>query len=336
MKKVSHDVSSDFGEVQLEFKIRQELTGITEMYTWENWVEFCLKKFRLEYRNSTYIHYSGILAKWVTPYWKGFTLDEITTENVHDVVFILNQNISSALRRNIHKSLRRVLNIAVEEGQLDRNPAVGVRVRVPAAYQSVLSKSEIDVLLKEAKLSDHKFYEIWAMAILTGMRSGELYALNWNDINFDSGKISINKAWTSKNGFGSTKTAKNRVVPMSKACRQLLQELKLKTGNTDFVLPRFWEWDKGCMARSLRDFCESIAITSVKFHDLRATFITQMLMNGVALAKVMAIVGHASLKTTQGYLRLCGKEVEGATEMLGVDLPTLGAPGDVIEVDFRP
>lgn len=64
-------------------------------------------------------------------------------------------------------------------------------------------------------------------------------------------------------------------------------------------------------------------ITSVKFHDLRATFITQLLKQGVALARVMAIVGHSELKTTQGYLRLCGQDLAGATEELGIKLPSL-------------
>ena len=57
-----------------------------------------------------------------------------------------------------------------------------------------------------------------------------------------------------------------------------------------------------------------------------------MLNNGVPLSKVMAIVGHSSLKTTQGYLRLCGKDVEGATESLAVSLPEeVPVEGKVIE-----
>lgn len=47
-----------------------------------------------------------------------------------------------------------------------------------------------------------------------------------------------------------------------------------------------------------------------------------MLNNGVPLSKVMAIVGHSSLKTTQGYLRLSGKDIEGATEDLNIQVPT--------------
>ncbi|MBX3042041.1 MAG: tyrosine-type recombinase/integrase, partial [Bdellovibrionaceae bacterium] len=74
-------------------------------------------------------------------------------------------------------------------------------------------------------------------------------------------------------------------------------------------------------ARITREFCAAIGITPVKFHDLRATFITNLLARGESLARVMAIVGHSQIKTTNGYLRKAGVDVQGATEKLGYDLP---------------
>ncbi|MGZ3662635.1 MAG: tyrosine-type recombinase/integrase, partial [Bdellovibrionota bacterium] len=73
-------------------------------------------------------------------------------------------------------------------------------------------------------------------------------------------------------------------------------------------------------------FCSALGITAVKFHDLRATFITNLLARGESLARVMAIVGHRELKTTNGYLRKAGVEVLGATERLGYK-----RPGDIAQ-----
>ena len=85
----------------------------------------------------------------------------------------------------------------------------------------------------------------------------------------------------------------------------------------DFVLPRIREWRLGFQAKALGDFCEALGITRVKFHDLRATFITGMLSEGVPLVKVMAIVGHSEVSTTNEYLRLAGVDIkEGMTEKL--------------------
>ena len=64
-----------------------------------------------------------------------------------------------------------------------------------------------------------------------------------------------------------------------------------------------------------------LGITSVKFHDLRATFITQLLLKGVSLAQVMAVVGHTQIKTTNVYLRVLGCDLDGVTDKLGVTLP---------------
>ena len=96
---------------------------------------------------------------------------------------------------------------------------------------------------------------------------------------------------------------------------------KSKVTWDDFVLPRLWRWGQGGQATVLRDFCEIIGITSVRFHDLRASFITNMLAQGVPLVKVMAIVGHSRMTTTDGYLRLAGVGLEGTTNQLGYSTP---------------
>lgn len=77
----------------------------------------------------------------------------------------------------------------------------------------------------------------------------------------------------------------------------------------------------GTASKVTKDFCGALGITPVKFHDLRATFITNLLARGESLARVMAIVGHRELKTTNGYLRKAGVDVLGATERLGYKLP---------------
>ena len=96
----------------------------------------------------------------------------------------------------------------------------------------------------------------------------------------------------------------------------MLQDQRLETGSSKYVLPRSWEWDKGLQARVLRRFCYLHGLPSVKFHTLRACFATQMLRSGVEAAKVMKICGWKELKTMQLYIRLAGIEIQGITENL--------------------
>lgn len=92
---------------------------------------------------------------------------------------------------------------------------------------------------------------------MTGMRSGEMYALKWTDIDLESKLISVTKQWTNKNGIGPTKTQKSRVVPISQDLLGFLKELKLKAeNNSDFVLPRLKEWEHGAQSQVTKEFCD--------------------------------------------------------------------------------
>jgi integrase len=88
-------------------------------------------------------------------------------------------------------------------------------------------------------------------------------------------------------------------------------------------------------AKTLREFCKRIGITSIRFLDLRATFITNLLTEGVALAKVMAIVGHRQIETTDYYLRKAGFDLKDATNALGYEIPTFNDSQVVSLSEFR-
>ena len=67
-------------------------------------------------------------------------------------------------------------------------------------------------------------------------------------------------------------------------------------------------------------FSRGSFLPEVKFHDLRATFITNMLSKGVALNVVMSIIGHRKIATTDVYNRLAGVRVKGSTDKFGYGL----------------
>ena len=123
------------------------------------------------------------------------------------------------------------------------------------------------------------------------------------------------------------------MVPISNELSKFLTELRLRRGGeSEFVLPQLVEWENGEQARITREFCASIGITEIKFHDLRATFITNLLARGEPLARVMSVVGHSQIKTTNGYLRKAGVDVQGATDRLGYNLPVDVAASSVLSL----
>ena len=309
-----------------EFELKRELAKLKEEqvpYRWGEWFQECLRRMKVTNQPSTVINYEKQLNKCVNPHWNNIELHKITRMDVHNIIYEkIDDSINLNTKRWILNMIRRIFQMAVEEGILDRNPTLGMLIKVPEVEQKVLTNTEVEILLKEASITNHMFYPIWAVALMTGMRSGELFALKWTDIDFDAKIISVNKQWTNKSGFGPTKSRKNRIVPISSELLKFLKKYKLQNlTKNEFILPHHPEWENGMQAQVLRDFCQAIGITPVKFHDLRATFITNLLARGESLARVMSIVGHSQLKTTNCYLRKAGVDVQGGTEKLGYGLP---------------
>ncbi len=309
----------------LEFELRRELSILKEesvALKWGEWVHECLAVMKINSRPSTLYSYEKTLTKWVNRHWNQIEINRIDKRLVHELLFeSMPSGTSQHTRKYVLKIIKRVFQMAVDHGKLDRNPCLGMMIKTPEPEKKVLTNEEARILLSEAKITNHRFYPIWIMALFTGMRSGELYALRWSDVNLDEGIIHVSRSWSSKNGFSSTKNQKTRQVPISSELLHFLKEYKLQRKTEEFVLPHLTEWTRGDAAEVTRNFCKSLNLTDIRFHDLRATFITNLLSRGESLARVMAVVGHSDMETTNVYLRKAGIELKGATDKLGYAIP---------------
>jgi integrase len=309
----------------LEFEFKRELARLREEKVherWSEWVKECLGLMKIKYRPSTLYSYEKTVNKWINKIWDKKELREISNRDVHELIFErLPADVTLHTRKYVLKIVKRIFQMAMDHGKIDRNPCHGMTVKVPESDRKVFTSKEVEIFLNEAKATEHRFYSIWVVALFTGMRSGELYALKWTDVDLEGRIISVNKSWSSKNGFTSTKNQKTRVVPVSEQLLGFLKGLRMQRGTEEFVLPHLTEWSRGDAAEVTGKFCKSLGITPIKFHDLRATFITSLLARGESLARVMAIVGHADMETTNVYLRKAGIELKDGTEKLGFKVP---------------
>ena len=196
----------------------------------------------------------------------------------------------------------------------------------------ILSTDEILKLVDEAIRRKHPWRHIWAAALLTGMRSGELLALSWQDVDLDKRMMRVSKSYElSKKIIKSTKAGYWRDVPIGDDLMRVLEELRPITGQGEFVLPRIANWETGTQAHVLRSFCKEIGITSIRFHTLRACFATQLLRSGVEAVKVMKVCGWRDLSTMQRYVRYAGIEVMGVTDKISV-LPPIDPTQKVVSL----
>jgi integrase len=247
--------------------------------------------------------------------------------NSFDVREVLNQLKANGGTYDFLKRMKNMLGQIFVFGMerrlikgIDRSPTFGIQLGKPEEKRpEILTLAEIRKLLSSAKQMQHPWYHHWALALLTGMRSGELFALLWTDIDWENSALTVSKSYDSRfNVTKSTKAGYWRTVPISSELRALLSEIKLQAGDRPHVLPRHRMWQMGLQAQELRKFCLGLGIPSVRFHALRACFATQLIRNGVPPIQIQKICGWRDLKTMQRYIRMAGIEVIGATEALKV------------------
>ncbi len=338
VSKRKRGLTSEREAKQVEFELKSELRQLCSSvpsWKWGNWKTEILSRVEMKFKKATLQNYESYIKKWVPKKWDNLSLNQITSKEIYEAIELTKPHLSPVSQHTFLKILKRIFQEALEGGIISSNPAKGISLKVPESSKKVLNTSEVDELLKNAKDYRHRFYPIWCLAVKTGMRSGEMYALTWGDVDFERNLISINKQWTKKDGLTDTKNHENRLVPISSDLKNFLFELKKDSSSADSVLPHLTEWTNGEQAAVLKEFCKAINLPQVKFHDLRATFITNMLSQGVALVKVMSIVGHKKMETTDIYLRLAGVDIKGATEALSYSLPTPTSEENVISVNFQ-
>jgi integrase len=267
--------------------------------------------------------YYSMMKKWFVFNWEK-PASELGRGDVRKVLARLEEaGCSKSFQAKVKHTVNKIYLWAIEEGYIKgitASPAYGIKIdRKAEKVPEILTLPEVRKFLDAAKTLEHPWYHTWAVALLTGCRNGELFALSWDDVDFDKNLIRVSKSYnTRRREVKSTKAGYWRTVPINTDLRTILLELKAKSEGRKEVLPRLSSWDKGSQASVLRTFLISIGLPSVRFHTLRACFATILLQDGVAPATVMKMCGWRDLDTMARYLRLAGIDESGATNNLKI------------------
>lgn len=272
---------------------------------------------------ATVENYKLCLDAHTLPMWGNRPIDEILPDEIRKLIKERLADKSKSHQKSMLKFMRGVFDYAVETGHLPRSPVPFMQFRFEAKLKRVLNETQATLLLEKAKQYAHEWYAHWSMALYTGMRNEELYALTWLNVDFENRLIFVREVWTKKGGFKAiTKNGHDRVVEIAHPLVAVLKELKLKDPTSPFVLPRIEEWTKGRQAEILRLFMMGLNMEPISFHALRASWATLMLSKGVAPVKVMKMGGWLSLKTLEDhYVRLSGVDIKGMTDKLNLHDP---------------
>lgn len=299
---------------------RREGQGKTWLEIMDAWKQYYTVEDLNRYSDATIMDYYSLLNKW-THHLKKKPINEIKrSEFLHAINLIKKERSikhTAKLKDAIKAIYKWSIDYQIARG-LNDDAICGLSVsRKVMVRTEILHEAQIVKLMAEASRQNHPWYEIWGMALFTGLRSGEMRALRWSDIDFEQKMLNVTKSICQKtNKTKETKTGESRSLPLNDQSIKLLAQLKPKTFDTGYVFPRISQWESGGQAQVLRVFCESIGVPSVCFHSLRACFATQLLMNGVGLNVVQVMGGWRDTATMKHYNRLAGVEIKGATSSL--------------------
>jgi integrase len=209
--------------------------------------------------------------------------------------------------RKYYGSLAAAFEKAVQWNFLETNPFR--KVPKPKGRElAPLFLTESDFRIFLTAVEDKDFRDLCITGLLSGLRLSELTALQWNDVDFISKVIYVKNT-----GTFTTKTRKNRVVPMSDALCRLLQDRK---DNIRFECETVFHNRSGKQIREIwvshtfKKYVRKAGLNDkLHFHSLRHSFASALVMSGVSLYAVQKLLGHTTSKTTEIYSHLMPQQL---------------------------
>ena len=253
---------------------------------------------------------SWVLRRHLLPAFGQLPLDRIAPANVHRWFDEYSRTAPGGANQALGL-LRRILNQAVACGHLDTNPAGAVKRNPRPKLTRFLSREEVRRLHRaldryaDAKPSRARQADIIRLLLLTGCRKSEIVTLRRQDIDGDA----LNLA--------DAKSGPRRVV-LNAPARAILE--RQPRSESAYVFPSPFD-----PARPLSSHLplwyqvrREIGIEDVRLHDLRHTFASHAVLQGVPLPVVSRLLGHRNPSMTLRYAHVADREVEAAAERIGV------------------
>ena len=209
------------------------------------------------------------------------------------------KGLSAKTVRNINQVISSAMDFAKDQKLIGSNPTDGCALpKLEHKEMNTLPVDQLTSFLREAKESG--VFELYYIELATGLRRGELLGLKWEDIDLAQGRLRVQRQIARISGevIEAPLKTKNayRTLPLSADAVGVLQEQRKKSGNSPYVFPSptGGPISPDSVLHMLHRVLKRAGLAQVRFHDLRHTFATLALQNGVDIKTVSGMLGHYS------------------------------------------
>ena len=310
----------------------------TGQYTVGRWMDVWYENYaKIKVRPSSHQTYKGYIENHIKPNIGDIPLEKLTTLDLQRLYKTLLANgrvdrleskgqpkgLSPKTVRNIHQILSSALKLAQEQRIILTNPAEGCALpKVEHREMKTLPVEQLQSFLREAK--DSGVFELYYLELATGLRRGELLGLKWEDIDLEHGDLRVRRQIARINGkvVEAPLKTKNayRTLPLAEDTISILNEQKKKVGSSPWVFPSATGGpiSPDSVLHMLHRVLKRAGLPQVRFHDLRHTFATLALQNGVDIKTVSGMLGHFSAGfTLDTYAHVTTSAQKAAANTMG-------------------
>jgi len=258
---------------------------------------------KISVKKSTYNSYETIVRLHLNPRFGKQFLNRISTADIQKFVSekITKENLTPKSVVNFLVPLKEMFKHAVAWGYIKRDPSLYVkRPRVEMEEMDFFTPEELRIFLGNV---NPNHYALFLTAVMTGMRRGELLALQWGDIDWNSDQISIRRS-IYKGEFVNpkSKNAIRRIV-ISPILRQALEQHRLigRKSEFDLIFPNEIGLPlnpENLIKREFHSALDRAGLRRIRFHDLRHSYASILISQGENIKFIQSQLGHSSAKTT--------------------------------------
>ena len=286
----------------------------------------------------TFDGYQSVVERHFVPALGQVQLKHLNPQTIQAYYSKACEKLSARTVHHQHRVLSQSLKYAVRQGYLGRNPCELVDPPSPRKKaMRTLTPDEVEVLFENAQ--DSYYYPIIYTAVSTGLRQAELLGLRWRDIDLDMLSISVSQVLYKRRGicvFKEPKTthSRRRVAMTPKLalflresqaerkslCQQLGKQLTLD--ELVFASIEGKPVDPSVLSHAFARMVRQSDLEGVRFHDLRHTFASLMLLRGAKPKVISEALGHSSVAFTMDvYSHIIEGMQEDAMALLDEVLP---------------